>query len=601
MKLKNVSWFERHIEKFIAAVIVLFCGAIIWMDVITASTTVSFSGEEVSPEEVKERVTRLAEELDARLDQDTSRLPPLPAPDFAARFRERLTRDLTAVRQFDYQFGDHPLDYGLFEALDRETTIPEYVVPTPPPPVALETSHGYGLLASPPEALVSAYDELIDSRRPRAIWWVSVGAEFEFDRWREALSASQGSRQPIPESIWREKQLLVDVTLERQRWNPETQSWSEAEVVPTLPTERDYAESRSTWTAAEGDQQKRRLRENQSEIARPSFVSLEAGPPWRPPGAQRRQLTPFERDQLREITAELNRVNARLEEIEAQMPDAPEGEGLDQAEPLDDAGRYAAAAGRAPAAGGGRPSGAGVRRILPPDEDPRVLRARLEDLQRRRAELIGVDRFDRFMAFEPGMDPTRIRRVPIWAHDITVEPGQTYRYRLRVEIMNPLFTTTTAELRPEQHARYANLLALASSPSEWTEPVTIRDDRPFFLVDSDPNQGSGTVEVWRIVAGRWQGRQFRVQPGDVIGGPVEATVNGETYQFDFTAGAIAVDFDFEHPASTGLNQTTTRMVFLDVEDSQLEERIAERDQRAPRRQELRDESMLAEPLATTRR
>ena len=53
----------------------------------------------------------------------------------------------------------------------------------------------------------------------------------------------------------------------------------------------------------------------------------------------------------------------------------------------------------------------------------------------------------------------------VWTHDLSVEPGATYRYRCRVFLYNPLFARSRQLLEAQQeravecsHARHATFL-----------------------------------------------------------------------------------------------------------------------------------------------
>ena len=131
--------------------------------------------------------------------------------------------------------------------------------------------------------------------------------------------------------------------------------------------------------------------------------------------------------------------------------------------------------------------------------------------------------------------------VRIWAHDITVEPGGRYRYKLVASVVNPLFAETN--LAPEQ--REANRDRLLLRPDEqaidempWTDPVDVDPVLQFFLVDGNVSIGLAEIEVWRPYNGRWVVGAFSLRPGDRIGGEGES-VGGST--IDLTLDALLVD------------------------------------------------------------
>ena len=133
------------------------------------------------------------------------------------------------------------------------------------------------------------------------------------------------------------------------------------------------------------------------------------------------------------------------------------------------------------------------------------------------------------------------RQVRIWAHDVTVQPGETYRYKLIPGVVNPLFHED--RLPPEQREANLNRLVLEPTDAEiaqapWSEPVSVDPVNQFFLVGGDANSGIAQVEVWRIYDGRWVVEEFSVRPGDKIGGA--ASIEGGN-QLDLTLDVVLVD------------------------------------------------------------
>jgi hypothetical protein len=115
--------------------------------------------------------------------------------------------------------------------------------------------------------------------------------------------------------------------------------------------------------------------------------------------------------------------------------------------------------------------------------------------------------------------------INIWAHDLSVVPGKTYRYRMTVEVYNPLFARKP-EL-PEAQKSLADQFVLVSEPSDWTQPLVVEPPLRLFVTNAQPPNigalggigvGSAVAEVFRFHNGRWWQESFRVQPGDRIGG-----------------------------------------------------------------------------------
>jgi len=105
-----------------------------------------------------------------------------------------------------------------------------------------------------------------------------------------------------------------------------------------------------------------------------------------------------------------------------------------------------------------------------------------------------------------------------WAHDDTVEPKKTYRYRVRLGVFNPV----AGKIQPgKQDNPEKNQVVLWSNFSNVTEPVEIPARLYFFANDIQEAAKTVTVQVSKYVLGYWHSQEFRVKPGEVIGKVVE--------------------------------------------------------------------------------
>ena len=114
--------------------------------------------------------------------------------------------------------------------------------------------------------------------------------------------------------------------------------------------------------------------------------------------------------------------------------------------------------------------------------------------------------------------------VKVWAHDVSVERGRTYRYQLRVVLNNPMFGQGNVMV-PEQQ-QWASAPVVRSEPSAWSEPVKVDDESYFFIVgasaaDARVNRlASARAELFVFKWGRWRKADTSLEPGDRL----EATV-----------------------------------------------------------------------------
>jgi hypothetical protein len=182
------------------------------------------------------------------------------------------------------------------------------------------------------------------------------------------------------------------------------------------------------------------------------------------------------------------------------------------------------------------------------------------------------------------LDPTNDNKVDLWAIDFNAQPGQTYRYRVRVGIVNPLFNKSN--LPKDQLEEHQSKFLLFSKHSEWTKPVTIERLQHFFVIGGNRNPAPGNVafEVWKFHDGQWRNEEFRAAPGDPIGGLRTVRAPGvEPTDVDFYTGAVLVDADFEFavPGKIG-NMTSKTLRALVMQDNRILMRRRDHDNRDPK-------------------
>src|SRR5262249_9450570 len=68
--------------------------------------------------------------------------------------------------------------------------------------------------------------------------------------------------------------------------------------------------------------------------------------------------------------------------------------------------------------------------------------------------------------------------ITVWSHDLTAQPGKTYRYQVRYWIGNPFFGN--ADKLAEDQRSLAEAAALRSIAGEWSDTVTLAPDSVFF-------------------------------------------------------------------------------------------------------------------------
>ena len=116
--------------------------------------------------------------------------------------------------------------------------------------------------------------------------------------------------------------------------------------------------------------------------------------------------------------------------------------------------------------------------------------------------------------------------VLVWVHDDTVQPGQTYQYRIRMGVFNPI---TGKDWFYEDQLAFKDQTVLWSDYSAAADDVKIPKMLHVFPMDpltvtredgSREIQGV-KVEVAKYSMGRWKSHEFDVYPGQPIGYPVK--------------------------------------------------------------------------------
>jgi hypothetical protein len=137
-------------------------------------------------------------------------------------------------------------------------------------------------------------------------------------------------------------------------------------------------------------------------------------------------------------------------------------------------------------------------------------------------------------------------QITFWAYDDTVEPGASYRYRIRIGVFNPV--AGTGQVLAEDAASN-NKVILWSAFSEATDIVDIPKRLYFFPINVQEAAKAVEFQVCKYVMGYWHSEQFMVKRGDAIGkiAKVEPTDKDKAAEvklpemIDYTTGAIVVD------------------------------------------------------------
>lgn len=649
MKLKDVGFFQRHLEKLVLGAAGAFLLGIAGVYLIGDPYTVTLENRQLQPEEVPTYVRDRARELESRLADEE----PLADIEEVAQVPELAPTFIAALRPEPSQFVMAPIGAGAMSPADFEPPIDPsepYHVPSPPTPENVVARTGNAVLADRPSGMARGHYqsllELVGNHEPRDFRYVSVDGEFNFDRWREQLEHPPEDADGLPlRRLWWARMIgAAGVYLQRQRYDPLTGEWGETSIVDPLPQPHQVAfkpEERVDWDREQGRRAIRFLRENQGMIQRPDFPPTRHAS-WRPPHLMPPPLEPEELSELRSVNSRIERHRRQISRIEQQIErrrgDVPprlqdrlerEREGLEEEllnrdrllgfdvdEELErfEQDRRAQRQQRRGGPGAGQWEedpweDAPVGREDEPwgdpamDEPGRRAGGAARPGQRTQPDR-GILAPWQEQAEEPATPADEQARrehiVRVWAHDLTVEPGATYRYRLIVSVLNPLFQQdrVPAEQRDQYHDRVAlgpDEQTLAET--DWTDPVRVSPDYRFFLVGGSAENEIAEVELWRIYDGRWRRGEFQVRPGDPIAGTAAIDLDdGRRVEVPMHADAVLVDLISSGAGGPLARGDGVRMVYFDQQHETMADRSVDEDEESIERLRLESEITLQQTL-----
>ena len=159
------------------------------------------------------------------------------------------------------------------------------------------------------------------------------------------------------------------------------------------------------------------------------------------------------------------------------------------------------------------------------------------------------------LANQPGQvplaqfDPANASDFQLWVHDVSVEPGKTYQYRMRYTIKNPVFGANAACQPPT----LGDTFTIDSTPSELTKPITIPNTTIFFVTGA-PNVGGQVktvnVEVYTWTINGLSKKALTVSPGDMVDDALKVSL------VDIRDGGTNVILMDEHGALSSRNAQT---------------------------------------------
>jgi hypothetical protein len=571
MRKKGGNFFEEHVEKIVLAVIGLVCMWLLITRVVISPNKILYGGEKLSPGKIDIRISEEAELLKLKLDSKPEPLPP---------YKQRVD---AFVDMINLPIGD--IDISLYWPLPIHSSSDvydkrKYRIPWigEVEDAAISYIRAVAYLPTIEVDEENRYDMSLSM--PNDIDLVTVEAKFDvaglYGRFYDSF-AGDG----VEQEEWRDPCLadpvFAAVQLQRQELGADG-SWGQWQIVPRTKIDfrkKMFESIEEVEELPPGGIKVRLLQFDDAQVRMAllqpeAYKIASAKEEWFPPSLHMKYV-----EQQKEIEAEKKRREREAERLEREQENEKMREEREKAREerrgrTSGTGQYGGRRGdsmlREDRYGTGRVGretrtrrDRGDRRdetetLSRREEREERAREREERLAELRATSITTSLDDIYKELDEILITKRTNlakiRKPLlfWAHDDTVEPGKSYRYRIRLGVFNPIAGTNKFS---EQDEGLKNNIVLWSEFSDLEEIVKVPETLYFFPRDVKDAARIVTVDVARYKLGYWYIKDFAVKPGEDIGTVAEFEPAVEKKRplmmpslpetIDYTTGAVMVD------------------------------------------------------------
>ena len=524
MKTKGTSLWEQYIEYVALVVAIALLGWFAWGAF--GSKIEHRQGKiVVQAGTVDDELLKAASALENKLKDGTQSPLAITAPEaLYDKYSRQLNQSVSPKDRVVFPTVD--LTAELDTNQDVQSELREYVSPVIPEPLNMKTRQWHGTIA---QSAIAETEELRESIEgpPHDTMWVQVAGTIDIDAILESYAATDGY-SAIPQQWYDEAIDIFDVEIQRQQKIDD--EWSSPEVISTLPGHLSYRTQldEGTIDAIERDEIIRQLRTGkQDDIVTPSFYTLKGYRPkeledpsvWS--GDIEIEESPLQilQNQLKKVEEKIQKQEDDIVEINQDIKDAGTGSG-------------GGIGGGGRGGGGGGSSGSSDLKI-------ERLQRKLVRAQATLAKLIegkdaieeAIEELKASSILEEG-ETVMSGEVWVWGHDMSVVPGETYRYRMLVQLANPFFGHKPS-LYQRQHS-LANLVVIASKQSDWSDPIRVQESKQWFVKQAKSvdvlssndiqNRGYISIDIFEFSDGQWTKKSRDIR----VGQPLAAEGIGES-------------------------------------------------------------------------
>jgi len=550
MDKKGINFLEEHIEKLVLGLIGLLCLWLLFTEVVFSPNSVEYEGEKFDAGQIDNHILSQARLLERQLNR-----PPTQPEQYQARLDDYIAMLDSAIRGVDTSFYPPVPPVGSEE--DRDDR--KYLLPQVGSISDVKVGHIRAAAYVPTEPINEkrTYDQA--QNEPNDIDFVTVEAKFDVAQLYSSFYDSFAG--PDVRQDWRDlhlaKPVFAAVQLQRQQLL-EDGSWGQWQDISRTKIDHRRAMFKVLEKINElppGGLKVRLLQFDNNRVSREllqpvAYQIASADEEWFPPliykkYVQRmREIETRERRQTKAAVKEQRERERELARAErgAKMSDVQTRIGTESSDEAEMYGESGGETGRARTTTTQKTRQERLRERGDRREVQRSERAAEGAQPLSTADI--YKEFDEIMIRQDTVFSKTSEPFVLWSHDDTVEPGKSYRYRIRLGVFNPV--AGTDRLTAENGHLRDNVI-LWSEFSDFTEPIHIPAILYFFPTDIQTVSNTVTVTVCKYILGYWYTSLFNVKPGEIIGEAVGYEPDGIEADvavpeiLDLSTGAMVLD------------------------------------------------------------
>jgi hypothetical protein len=522
MKTKDTSVWEEYVEYAVLVVAIAVLGWFAW-GAFGTNIEVREGKRMLNASNIDDELASAASALESKLRDGTPSPIEIgrPAP-LSGSFNSKFASSVSPNSRVLFPGLDLSAEIEINQDVQSELRM--YASPVFEAPQKIRTHQWFGSIEESEVEQTSTLNEIVDGP-PYDTTWVQVAAKFDLDAAIAAFTTSTDELDAIPTQWFENGADIFDLVIERQVLEGDT--WSIAETVSVLPGQLSFRTKLSGGEvdAMERDAIVKQLRKgDQEQIVQPAFYALKGAQPVgieTPSTWEGEEEAFLEEGPLADLHTSLKRIETI---IESQIKSIAKIE-----EQIDEEKKKG---GSGPIGSGGGSNSTKIKRL---EKKLLVAHEKLSKFTNDKSsieeEIAELERIEGELT-----ETVMSGEVWFWAHDLSVDQGKTYRYKMTLELANPFFGH-----KPSLYEEQKELAASPTTPtasSEWSEAVEVQQSAQWFVVRANrandgyssnlSDRGSVSIDMFEFSDGAWAENNRRIYVGQPL---QEEPTDGEDIWF----------------------------------------------------------------------